>query len=102
MPRMVTQTSKAKHVVYFLLITALFAYFSYHLIQGDRGVISWYKMRDNVTELQIELNDLNVDRTHLAHRVKLLSPNSIDTDLLEEQARKLLNYSYENDIIVMQ
>ena len=102
MPQMITQTSKAKYVAYFLLVTALFAYFLYHLIQGDRGVISWYKMRDNVSELRLKLDSLNVERAKLSHRVKLLSPNSIDTDLLEEQARKLLNFSYENDVIVMQ
>ena len=40
-------------------------------------------------------------RAELEHRVSLLRPDSLDPDLLEEQARRLLNFGFANEAIIL-
>ena len=50
-------------------------------------------LSQKVDKSKNDLEILKAERLHLEHRVKLLSPESLDLDLLDEQARKLLGYS---------
>ena len=40
-------------------------------------------------------------RKALQHRVKLLSPGSLDPDMLEERARFMLNYGFPDDAVIL-
>ena len=80
--------------------TLLVGYFSYHLVQGNHGLISLLQLKATVAEAQDVRDDLVAQREVLEHRVRLLRPDSLDRDLLEEQARKMLNYGFAEDIIV--
>jgi hypothetical protein len=40
-------------------------------------------------------------KMRLESRVKMLRPDSLDPDMLEEQSRKLLYFSHKDDIIVI-
>ena len=75
-------------------------YFVYHIFQGERGIISWFVLSKKVQHEENKLDQLIEQKEQIARRVSLLNPNSIDLDLLEELARKLLNYSKKNEIIV--
>lgn len=92
-----TPFKKALGPVFAFLITF---YFVYHIFQGERGVISWFVLSKKVQDEEEKLKQLLVQKEQIERRVSLLNPNSIDLDLLEELARKLLNYSKKNEIIV--
>jgi cell division protein FtsB len=75
-------------------------YFLYHTIQGERGILSWMRLRGKIQESQQELTILQEQREALDHRVTLLRPNSLDPDMLEEQARKVLNFGRKDEVVV--
>ena len=45
--------------------------------------------------------ELAVRRTEMEQKVRQLSPQSIDMDMLEESARALLNMGQENDFVIL-
>jgi cell division protein FtsB len=84
-----------------VLGACIVAYFLYHTIQGERGWLAMLRLQNEVVKSQANLSQLQQDRKELDHRVKLMRPESMDPDLLDEKSRELLNYSKPNEIMVM-
>jgi len=79
---------------------SLIAYLSYHTIQGDRGLIAYWQVSQQLAAAQVRHEALAGQRAALEHRVKLLHPASLDRDILEEQARFILGYSYPDEYVL--
>jgi cell division protein FtsB len=79
----------------------VFGYFMYHAIQGDRGVLAWLRMSKQLEESQATLATLTAERENIERRVTLLSPESLDPDLLDERARVMLNVAHPDDRLVI-
>ncbi|MDP6572619.1 MAG: septum formation initiator family protein [Rhodospirillales bacterium] len=75
-------------------------YFAYHAVQGDRGLIAWRQLTHRVNEARAVLGDTSIERRALENRVGLLSPRSLDRDMLDERARFMLNYGYTDEVII--
>jgi cell division protein FtsB len=76
------------------------SYFTYHVFQGERGVIALLRVQKKVALLEKERNALQEQRAQLERNVYLLHSGSLDTDLLEERAREVLNFADPSEIIV--
>ena len=76
------------------------AYFGYHAVQGDRGLIAWWNLRFELERVDAELTAVSADKQRREHRVKLLRPESLDRDMLEERARIMLGAVHPDDLIV--
>ena len=76
-------------------------YFAYHGINGDRGLLAWRKLEKEVRSTQGELDRARGEREALERRVKLLHPESLDPDMLDESARRLLNYGRPEEIVIL-
>ncbi|HEX6120438.1 MAG TPA: septum formation initiator family protein [Dongiaceae bacterium] len=83
-----------------LLGACLAGYFIYHAVQGDRGILAWLRVTQQLDVAQQELAKSTADRAALEQRVSLLSNSSLDLDMLEERARVMLNFSDPDDIII--
>ncbi len=92
---------RARHIVGPVAGITLFGYFAYHVVQGDRGLIAWLKLSQQVETAQLQYDETVARRTEFAHRVGLLQPQSLDPDLLEERARAVLGLAHPDDIIIM-
>jgi cell division protein FtsB len=92
---------RAHHIVGPVAGITLFAYFAYHVVQGDRGLIAWLKLSQQVETAQLQYDETVAKRAEFAHRVRLLQPRSLDPDLLEERARGVLGLAHPDDIIIM-
>ncbi len=79
----------------------LFGYFVYHAVEGDRGVMAWLRISQQLAESKSSLVALAAERQEIEHRVALLSPSSIDPDLLDERARLMLNVAEPDDRLVI-
>ena len=77
------------------------AYFVYHAQNGNRGLETKRAMKIQVAELQQELDDLTATRRDWERRVAMFRAESIDRDLLDEQARFVLNRLHRNDVVIM-
>jgi cell division protein FtsB len=83
-----------------LLGACVAGYFIYHAVQGDRGILAWLRVNQQLEAAQIELVKSATDRAALEQRVALLSNPSLDRDMLEERARVMLNFSDPDDIVI--
>ena len=70
---------------------SLVVYFSYHLVEGDRGLLAWRQVGEKVRVAQAELATSEAERTALDRRVNLLRAGHLDPDMLDERARATLN-----------
>lgn len=68
----------------------MLSYFVLHSIYGSRGIIAYFKLNQQLAKADIELENLRAERVIIAHRVKMLRPESLDKDLLDEQTRHIL------------
>ena len=85
----------------YLVATALIGYFWFHAYSGQRGLRAQHEIEQQASELAAELDRLKAERGHWDRKVALLRPNGIDPDMLDEQARTLLNLAHPNDLVLM-
>ena len=75
-------------------------YFSYHTVQGDRGVIAYLRLNGQLERAEMALMESNAARNILARRVELLRPENLDRDMLDEQARQILGLAHPDDLVI--
>lgn len=92
---------RARHVVGPTLGLCAAAYFAYHAVNGDRGLIAWVELQKRIEAARGVAAEVAAKREALEHRVRLLHPGSIDPDLLEERVRRMLNYGYPDEIVIL-
>jgi cell division protein FtsB len=84
-----------------VLAVGVLGYFAYHGVQGERGVLAYLQLTQDLQEAAAVADAVAGERAELALRVGRLSDGSIDPDLLEERARILLNYGYPSETVVL-
>ena len=82
------------------LWAVLMAYFGYHAVQGEHGLLARNALSAQVTEAHATLADLRADRQRLEAQVGLMAPDAVDRDMLDERARAMLNYAHPNDVVI--
>ena len=75
-------------------------YFSYHTVQGDRGIIAYLRLKLQVEKTEMALIESNSERDILSRRVQLLRPEFLDRDMLDEQARRSLGLVHPDDLVI--
>ena len=84
------------------LVSILFlSYFLYHTLEGDRGISALYKVKNELNLVENQLANLTEQRERLEKRNALLSSYSLDTDMLDEQAKRLLLMLKPNEFLVI-
>ena len=78
----------------------MMAYFGYHAVQGDRGLIAWWNLRFEIEQTNAELARVTAEKQALENRVALLRPQSLDRDMLEERARLMLGVVRADDLVI--
>lgn len=79
----------------------LFVYFGYHLMHGDRGYFAWRGLEEKLLMAEQSHDQKLSERLALENRVKLLRPDSIDLDLLDERARLVLGFAKPEEKIIV-
>ena len=85
----------------FLFTFFLFIYLLYFLINGDRGVLQYFKLKNLNQSYQLEYSNLNEKNEFYLDRIKRLQPNTIDLDYLDEIFRKVTGFSSENQKVII-
>ncbi len=101
---------RARHIVPQVVLACTLGYFAYHTTQGERGLLAWLHLEKELRVAESEAAVLAAERVggvgaaarrRLEHRVRLLRPDSLDPDMLEERARALLNYGRDDEVIIL-
>ena len=79
---------------------AVFAYFVYHLVSGDRGLISYLSLKKETVKRDKIIESLSVKKEDLEKEVDGLS-DPLDTDLLEERVRHMLGFGRDKEITII-
>jgi cell division protein FtsB len=78
----------------------LLAYFGWQAERGARGIAYNASLSTQVNKLTADFVAIKSKHKALEDKVAELRPNAIDPDLLDEMARKTLNFASAHDIIV--
>tara|TARA_Y100000996_G_C22511105_1_gene638420 strand:+ start:1045 stop:1353 length:309 start_codon:yes stop_codon:yes gene_type:complete len=76
-----------------------FLYLLYVLINGERGLISFYKIKNQTLFYEEKIADLEYKNFYLIDRTTRLQPNSLDLDYLDELIRYKTGLIEENEVI---
>ena len=87
---------KLKKNYFILIITFLFIYFFFNLLDGDRGLISYMEKRDIYEQLRNDQITLNSKIEDLEHKNSLLTEN-IDLDFIEILIREKFLFGIEGE-----
>ncbi len=92
---------KARQILPPVLAVCVMGYFAYHSIQGDRGYRALLRVERDLARAHATEARLRAERTRLERDVNLLRLDGLDTDLLGERARMLLNYGLEDEYTIL-
>ena len=92
---------RAKLIAPPVLGACLAFYFVYHAVQGDRGLIAWLVLNQQIREASATRDAVAAERATWERRVNLLRPSSLDPDLLEERARVVLNLGQPDELVIL-
>lgn len=92
--------SKARSSGFVVFLMFLCFYFSYFAVRGDRGFLKYMYLQEKVAEGEKMQAEYYRQRVDLEEKVKLLSSNSLDLDLLDERARTVLNVIGNDEFII--
>ena len=87
---------KLKKNYFILIITFLFIYFFFNLLDGDRGLISYMEKKDIYDQLKNDQITLNNKIEELEHKNSLLTEN-IDLDFIEILIREKFLFGKEGE-----
>ena len=76
-------------------------YFVYHIIIGARGVVSWTILSREANQLESELAEIKKENEFMNNKIKGIRSDSLDLDLLEEQAQRILGFCHAEDTVVL-
>ena len=84
-------------------LLGLFAvsYFAYHTVEGDRGLLAWWQLNRDVRVAEGTLSALTQERDAIDRRSRLLRPDRLDPDMLEERARAMADLGHEDEIVIL-
>ncbi|HET6470095.1 MAG TPA: septum formation initiator family protein [Geminicoccaceae bacterium] len=83
-----------------LPLAAALAYFAWHAMHGQRGLLAWIELTRDVEAARDELAELRREREAVERRVQGLQPDRLDPDLLEEELRNLGSVK-EGEVLVL-
>jgi len=86
-----------------LYVTAalLIGYFGVNAYSGNHGLKAKEDIDRQIAELSSELKGLKQERAQWERRVALLRADRLDPDMLDQQARGLLDYADPRDLALM-
>jgi len=84
-----------------LAVAGVIAFFLGHALHGDGGLLAYMQLKERLEAARETRAELVAQREHLAHRVELLKPGTLDPDMLEEQARRVLNYAHPDEVVIL-
>ncbi len=90
-----------KRVAVLAIGLLLLAYFVYHTVYGRKGIITEQQLQTQLNQSQINLKSVEGDRKAMERRVQGLKPESLDTDLLDEEARRQLGLTKPEEKVIL-
>jgi cell division protein FtsB len=85
----------------YVMAALLIGYFGVNAFSGNRGLKAKEDLDQQIASLTTELDRLQHQRMQWERRVALLKSDKLDPDMLDEQARALLDYADPKELTLM-
>jgi len=80
---------------------AVLSYFAYHLYHGEYGLESRKAVEQRIVALDRHYRELTAGNLQMKKRIALLQDGQIEKDMLDEYARRNLNFSRPNELTII-
>ena len=94
--------SPLRHLILPVLASGVLVYFGYHATSGSLGLASKQQYEQRIAALEGELQALENKRAALEKKTAMLHDGSLERDMIDEQARRLLGVTRANEIVILQ
>ena len=91
---------RLRHALVPLAWLGLTFYFGWHAVNGEHGLRRMFRLQQELKIARQIAAEIRARRLEMEAKVKQLSPQSIDIDVLDESARAVLNLSNEKDYVI--
>jgi cell division protein FtsB len=85
----------------YVMAALLIGYFGVNAYSGNHGLKAKEDLDQQIGTLSADLDRLKRERAQWERRVALLRAGKLDPDMLDEQARSLLDYAAPNELTLM-
>jgi len=85
---------------FFLILVLVFVYFMFYAVRGERGLIKYLNLNREVSAARVIEQKYAKEKEQWDEKVKRLSPQNLDLDMLDERARLVLNMADTNEFVI--
>ncbi len=93
--------AKFKNSLWLIVVFLIFIYFSFYTVNGERGLLRYMYLSKEIKYAQSLADKYSHEKKMLEQKVRLLSSNSLDLDMLEERTRVVLNYAADDEFVIL-
>ena len=93
-------SKRARALFPLCICAALFCYFALHFAGGKHGLESHERLVIKVAELKANLKDLTTEKVRFQKRIDLVGVNRAKKDMVDELARKSLQYAAPDELVL--
>ncbi|MBQ3695995.1 MAG: septum formation initiator family protein [Alphaproteobacteria bacterium] len=84
-----------------ILCLLVIAYFSYHTVWGNRGFFRLLEIREQIAEAKSLAQEKAQEKKTLQYKTSALkNPKTIDPDILEEEALRVLGQTHSDNLVI--
>ena len=92
---------KFKNLMWQIAIVFVCLYFGFYTVNGDRGLFHYMHLSREIAYAKQVAAKYHNEKVKLENKVHLLSSESLDLDLLDEQAKTVLNLVRDDEFIII-
>jgi cell division protein FtsB len=90
----------AGNAIFAIVLVGFTCYLAFAGFQGRYGLLRLFEVEAEENRLRAELASLRAEHESVANKVRRLSTESLDLELLDEQARKVLSLGRPDEIMI--
>ena len=83
-----------------VVLVVCYTYLGFHILGSRMGVWQYHDYQSRIAKTRIQLKNLKAEHLKLEKKAGQLRSQSLDLDALDEHARRILNVSDTNDIVI--
>jgi cell division protein FtsB len=93
--------TKPLFITYFITLAAIL-YFASFTVLGEKGLMEFFTLQKKIENKAGIKEELSAKMQAKKNMVEGMNLDSLDIDLLDEQARKVLGYAEKNEVVIYQ
>ena len=78
----------------------LFSYFVLHAVQGDRGLLAWAQLKQQIVNAETALVGAATERSVWEQRISLIKGSRVDPDMLDERVRRVMGFTHADELVI--